>query len=142
MQLTRKAVEGIALFILFVVSPHCNDILEQLSAIWSWVVVWPGNGEHVKTGELLLRYTYLQVFSAKQNRTHGVLSEFLFPPDPPHAGIYFNLFHFYPNSSLEGGAKIPDECFVARKHQDTNLRSLGYWDRLIGNCHGDYVGKI
>ena len=92
--------------------PHCNDILKQLSAIWSWVVVWPGNVEHVKTGGLLLRYTYLQVFSAKQNRTHGVLSEFLFPPDPPHAGIYFNLFHFYPNSSLEGGAKIPDECFA------------------------------
>ena len=105
-------------------------------------MVWPGNGEHVKTGGLLLRYTYLQVFSAKQNRTHGVLSEFLFPPDPPHAGIYINLFHFYPNSSLEGGAKIPDECFVARKHWDSNLRSLGYWDRLIGNCHADSVGKI
>ena len=100
---------------------HCNDILKQLSAIWSWVVAWPGNVEHVKTGALLLRYTYLQVFSAKQNHTHGVLSEFLFHRDPPHAGIYFNLFHFYPDSSLEGGAKIPDECFVARKHWDTNL---------------------
>lgn len=62
------------------------------AAIWSWVVVWPGNVEHVKTGGLLLRYTYLQVFSAKQNRTHGVLSEFLFPPIlhmPEFILIYF-----------------------------------------------------